>query len=125
MYEANNHAVADPAPMESPDALTILRDESEKRFDLFAFRGIIDAKSERTLCSLPARIASGKVVFDFGGVKRINSMGIALLLRCFKKIRESQKAELSIANLNQVNAMLFRMTGIFQLVTSAAEVAEE
>jgi anti-anti-sigma regulatory factor len=58
-----------------------------------------------------------KVRIDFAGVKRINSMGIALLLRSFKRIRDEKHAEIQLSNLNDVNTMLFRITGIFLLAT--------
>ena len=66
-------------------------------------------------------VRAGKVSFDFGRIKRINSMGIALLLRCFKRIKEEKGADLRVTNLNNVNAMLFQMTGIFQLAKSGDE----
>jgi hypothetical protein len=42
-------------------------------------------------------------------------MGIALLLRCFKRIKEEKRAEIKLVGLNQMNTMLFKMTGIFLL----------
>jgi anti-anti-sigma regulatory factor len=82
---------------------------------VFEFCGIVDAKSGQLLQRLPDLVRAETVIFDFGNVKRINSMGIALLLRCFKRIREEKNAELQVKSLNQINVMLFKMTGVFQL----------
>jgi anti-anti-sigma regulatory factor len=121
MIETTNFAPPDrdhPAPS---DALTLVRDESDPEFEVFRLSGIIDARAERILHGLPTLVISGKVSFDFGRIKRINSMGIALLLRCFKRIKEEKGADLRVTNLNNVNAMLFQMTGIFQLAKSDDE----
>ncbi len=83
--------------------------------DLFSFHGNIDAQAEHLLKELPSRISRPVVRFDFGSTGRINSMGIALLLRCFKLIKEQKKAEIELVALNPMNAILFKMTGVFLL----------
>ena len=85
--------------------------------DFFAFHGNIDAQSETLLKELPQRVCQPLVTLDFARTGRINSMGIAFLLRCLKKIKEEKKAEIHLKELNQTNALLFRMTGIFMLAT--------
>jgi anti-anti-sigma regulatory factor len=117
-----DHLELNSAQFESPAIFSIFRDEPLPGVDSFAFCGIIDAKAEQLLHDFPAQIESGTVKIDFGKVKRINSMGIALLLRCFKRIREEKKADLQVTNLNQVNMMLFRMTGVFQLARSGDHI---
>lgn len=84
-------------------------------FDYFAFHGNIDAQAEAQLKELPAMIRQQVVKFDFSRAGRINSMGIALLLRCLKAIKEEKKAEIRLLALSPMNTMLFRMTGIFLL----------
>ena len=44
-------------------------------------------------------------------------MGIALLLRCFKEIRQEKGAEILLEGLGPMHAMLFKMTGVFLLAT--------
>jgi len=85
--------------------------------EFIAFHGNIDAAAEAKLKELPGRIDQPVVRFDFSQVGRINSMGIALLLRCFKHIREEKKAEILLRELNPTNTILFKMTGIFMLAT--------
>ena len=88
--------------------------------DYFALEGNIDAHCEPFFKDLPSRVRHPLVRFDFSGAGRINSMGIALLLRCFKEIRQQKQAEISLAGLNPMNTMLFKMTGVFLLATPVA-----
>lgn len=85
--------------------------------DYITITGNIDAAAEKQLQSLPDRLDTQIAYFDFGQAGRINSMGIALLLRCFKKIREEKRAEIILRELNTTNTMLFKMTGVFLLAS--------
>ncbi|MBI1920590.1 MAG: STAS domain-containing protein [Geobacter sp.] len=87
--------------------------------DSFTFHGNIDALAELCLRELPALVGRPAVTIDFSNAGRINSMGIALLLRCLKAIREEKKAEITLDGLNQMTSMLFKMTGVFLLATQA------
>jgi hypothetical protein len=42
-------------------------------------------------------------------------MGIAFLLRFLKSAKDEKNARITIHGLNQMNALLFKMTGIFLL----------
>lgn len=90
---------------------------SSGNMDFFAFYGNIDAQAETLLKELPQKVRQPLVTFDFAQTGRINSMGIAFLLRCLKNIKEEKKAEISLRELNQTNTLLFKMTGIFMLAT--------
>jgi anti-anti-sigma regulatory factor len=98
------------------DSCTITS-ENQPGLDIFHIAGVIDSRAQWLLDNLHDRMESLKVRIDFAGVKRINSMGIALLLRSFKRIRDEKHAEIQLSNLNDVNTMLFRITGIFLLAT--------
>jgi len=89
--------------------------------DNFTFSGIIDAKAAMLLGELPGKVSSSLVKCNFHNVGRINSMGIALLLRCFKQIRDERGADIRINALTPVNAMLFKMTGVFLLASPEGE----
>jgi anti-anti-sigma regulatory factor len=80
--------------------------------DHFAFHGNIDAQAETQLKELPGKIKQPMVTLDFGSTGRINSMGIALLLRCLKTIKEEKKASVRLVKPSQMNTLLFKMTGI-------------
>jgi len=84
-------------------------------YDYFAFQGNIDALAEDELKELPRKVQRPLVKLDFSKTGRINSMGIALLLRCLKTIREEKKAEIRLIQPSPMNAMLFKMTGLFLL----------
>ena len=79
--------------------------------------GFIDIHAEEQFRNLGDRILGNKVIFDFSETGRINSMGVAFLLRCLKNLRERMDVEIRICGLNPVNAMLFKMTGVFLLAS--------
>lgn len=83
--------------------------------DHIALCGNIDATAEKQLQDLAKMVGNRAVYFDFNQAGRINSMGIALLLRCFRQIREEKAAEIFVRELNTTNVMLFKMTGVFLL----------
>ena len=87
--------------------------------DTVIVRGNLDALSESHLKELPAKVGTPSVRFDFSETGRINSMGIALLLRCLKNIKEERQAEIVVSGLSPMNIMLFKMTGVFLLATPA------
>ncbi|HBA88133.1 MAG TPA: hypothetical protein DCZ75_09170 [Geobacter sp.] len=90
--------------------------------DYFVLLGTIDAHSESFLKGLPAQVRHPLVTFDFSKAGRINSMGIALLLRCFKDIRA--KAEIRLEGLSPMHSTLFKMTGVFLLASPAKDGKE-
>lgn len=86
-------------------------------FDYFALHGNIDVHAEAQLRQLPASVRHRLVKIDFSRTGRINSMGIAMLLRCLKAIREEKQADIRLLELNPTNTILFKMTGIFLLAS--------
>jgi len=100
------------------------RDTTEvpARHDFFALEGTIDAQSETLLKELPSKVRHSLVRFDFSKAGRINSMGIALLLRCFKDIGAG--AEIRLEGLSSMHNMLFKMTGIFLLAAPVPRGSE-
>jgi len=90
---------------------------STESTDYIALLGNIDASAEMQLQKLPGMVDNQLVHFDFSQAGRINSMGIALLLRSFKQIREEKKARIVLRELNQTNTLLFKMTGVFMLAS--------
>jgi ABC-type transporter Mla MlaB component len=83
--------------------------------DTFLLRGMIDIHAGARLAALPEQVTGSKVRFDFSEVGRINSGGIAHLLRCFKKIRDGGTAEITLTGLSTFHTMLFKTTGVFLL----------
>lgn len=87
--------------------------------DTVQFHGNIDAQADPHFEDLIRRVSGKQVIMDFSKTGRINSMGIALLLRSIKSIKTEKNAEVSVRGLNQMNSMLFKMTGIFMLAPEA------
>lgn len=91
----------------------------ETGWDSVFIHGNIDAQAEELLKGVATQVTRPQVRFDFKEAGRINSMGIALLLRCFKNIKEIRQAEITVSGLNPMNTMLFKMTGVFLLAKPA------
>ncbi|NMC73745.1 MAG: hypothetical protein GYA56_05205 [Geobacteraceae bacterium] len=83
----------------------------------FLLRGNIDVHAEAEFRSIPDRATAPVIRFDFSQVGRINSMGIAHLLRCFKKIKDTTRSEIILSGLSTVHSMLFKTTGVFLLAS--------
>jgi anti-anti-sigma factor len=98
--------------MESPFRIDI---HKENGSDTIQFHGTIDAHADPHFDNLIRQVSGTRVIMDFSRTGRINSMGIALLLRSIKQIKSEKQAEVRVQGLNQINAMLFKMTGIFML----------
>ncbi len=82
---------------------------------LINLSGTIDAQAEPHFEELQKQISSALVIFDFSKVGRVNSMGIALLLRCFKRLGSERSINVQLQGLSQMNTMLFKMSGLFLL----------
>lgn len=89
----------------------------DSRGDNIRFYGNIDSHSEQYFDELFGRITEKRVVLDFSNTVRINSMGIAFLLRTIKSINVQKKSEVAITGENKTNAMLFKITGVYMLTT--------
>jgi anti-anti-sigma regulatory factor len=85
--------------------------------DFVNLSGTINYEAGNYLEELPEKVSRPKIRFDFSKVGRINSMGIAFILRCFKKLRDENGTEISLTGLNSMHTMLFKMTGVFFLAT--------
>ena len=83
------------------------------------FHGNIDSHADDHFEALNKSISKRMVVFDFSSAGRINSMGIALLLRSIKSLKTEKDVQINIQGANQINTMLFKMTGIYLLAPEA------
>jgi anti-anti-sigma regulatory factor len=103
--------------MERPDMEQQFKIEIKKGItsDTVHFHGNIDSHAESHFDDLIKNVSKRMVVFDFSSAGRINSMGIALLLRSIKSLKTEKDVEISIQGANQINTMLFKMTGIYLL----------
>lgn len=85
--------------------------------DYFTVEGTVDFSSEQFFKEIPGKVRNSRVSFNFAKAGRINSMGVALILRCLKEIREKKQAEITLEGLAPMHSMLFKMTGVFLLAT--------
>lgn len=75
--------------------------------------GTIDSQAEPSFGELQKQVGGPSLILDFSDVGRINSMGIALILRCLKHLTRERALQVQIRGVNQINGMLFKMSGIF------------
>lgn len=75
--------------------------------------GTIDSQAEPSFGELQKQVSGPSLILDFSDVGRINSMGIALILRCLKHLTRERDLQVQIRGVNQINGMLFKMSGIF------------
>lgn len=73
--------------------------------------GDIDVSAGSVFDTIPTVPAEHKVILDFEAVGRVNSMGLAQLLRCLENWKK-EGVETEAINLNRMVSMLFKMTGL-------------
>lgn len=89
--------------------------ESGRHGDTVRFHGNIDAQTIKHFEDLYPQITAANVVMDFSNTARINSMGIALLLRTIRNIKNEKNADVMIQGVSHIHTLLFKMSGIFTL----------
>ena len=87
-----------------------LLDSESKTLTLF-LTGDIDVTAGEVFDALPEIAADHKVILDFEAVVRVNSMGLAQLMRCLENWK-TQGITTEAINLNRMVSMLFKMTGL-------------
>jgi len=73
--------------------------------------GDVDVTAGEVFDALPDVPADHKVILDFEAVVRVNSMGLAQLMRCLENWKSNGISTEAI-NLNRMVSMLFKMTGL-------------
>ncbi|MEY4195405.1 MAG: hypothetical protein RLZZ226_1773 [Pseudomonadota bacterium] len=78
----------------------------------YQFKGVLSAESQDEFKQMVEAARSGSSIrLDFSKVDRINSMGIALLLKALKELKQAGKA-VEIAGANDMIQASFKMMGI-------------
>lgn len=78
----------------------------------YQFRGIISAENQAEFKQLIINSQGSRHIrLDFAHVTRINSMGVALFLKCLKELKQEGKV-IHISGANKMTGMLFKMMGI-------------
>ena len=99
--------------MSAMDQTFTYRVAREAQQEVFFLSGIIDNEAEPSFGELQKQVSGPALVLDFSDVGRVNSMGIALILRCLKHLTRERNLEVQIRGVNQINGMLFKMSGIY------------
>jgi len=106
------------APPLVGDALLAIQPEpsTEALEQQFDFIGMIDVKAIPVLAKLYVLPPSCKVIINFAQIQRVNSMGLAQLLKLFEHWQK-QHIAVRIINVNRMVEVLFKMTGLTRFLT--------
>jgi ABC-type transporter Mla MlaB component len=88
----------------------------------FTLIGTIDVEAMAALETLYILPAHGVVELDFALVQRVNSMGLAQLLKLFEHWQK-QAISISVTNVNRMIGVLFKMTGLTRFMVDAKKPA--
>lgn len=83
---------------------------------LFRLQGVIDVSAIPLFEPLQTLPADSEVELDFSEVQRVNSMGLAQLLKLFEHW-QANDIRVGVRNANRMTGMLFRMTGLDRFLT--------
>jgi anti-anti-sigma factor len=91
----------------------------------YALSGQIDVSAGSTLDSLDKVPQNAQVILDFAAVERVNSMGLAQLMKLLEQWKQAQ-VSIEVRNLSRMVSMLFKMTGLNRyFVSEQAEVLQQ
>jgi len=96
--------------MEQPFSYLLVKEAGQ---EVAFLSGIIDSQAVPSFGELQKQVKGPALLLDFSDVGRVNSMGIALILRCLKHLTRERNLQVQIRGVNQINGMLFKMSGIF------------
>lgn len=82
----------------------------------FTVTGVIDVDAMQLLATMYVLPPQCAVELDFGQVQRVNSMGLAQLLKLFEHWQK-QHISIRISNPNRMVGVLFKMTGLNRFLT--------
>lgn len=91
---------------------------AEKLSQQFAFIGSVDVEAIPVLETLYALPTNCTIELNFAQLERINSMGLAQLLKLFEHWQK-QNNSIKIVNVNRMITVLFKMTGLTRFLTDA------
>jgi anti-anti-sigma factor len=91
----------------------------------YTLSGQIDVSAGSTLDSLGKVPQNAQVILDFANVERVNSMGLAQLMKLLEQWKQAQ-VNIEVRNLNRMVSMLFKMTGLNRyFVTEQTEASQQ
>lgn len=88
----------------------------------FTLIGTVDVEAIASLETLYVLPQDCKVELDFALVQRVNSMGLAQLLKLFEHWQK-QHISISITNVNRMIGVLFKMTGLTRLIDDGQQLS--
>ncbi|MDD5272153.1 MAG: PhnD/SsuA/transferrin family substrate-binding protein [Methylovulum sp.] len=112
--------VAAPPDLTATDKLQIQPQPSRTAPEqLFSLYGMVDASAVESLQPLYVLPLNCAVTLDFAQVQRVNSMGLAQLLKLFQHWQE-RDTSIRVVNANRMIGVLFKMTGLTRYLSDDA-----
>lgn len=96
---------------------------AEKLSQHFSFIGTVDVDAVAVLETLYILPPNCSVELNFAQVDRINSMGLALLLKLFE-LWQNRDSSIRVINVNRMIGILFKMTGLTRFLSDAPTASE-
>lgn len=91
----------------------------DNSLQVFAFSGVVDVEAVPALQMIYDVPQNSQVVLDFALVQRVNSMGLAQLLKLFEHW-QARGVGIRVIHPNRMVSMLFKMTGLNHFLEGAA-----
>ncbi|MGZ8242618.1 PhnD/SsuA/transferrin family substrate-binding protein [Methylomagnum sp.] len=85
----------------------------------FHLQGVVDVDAIPALEPLYALPTNSEVELDFAAVQRVNSMGLAQLLKLFEHW-QAKNIDIRVSRANRMTGMLFKMTGLTRFLVAEA-----
>ncbi len=90
----------------------------------FNFNGVIDVNAVAVLEPLYSVPQKCTVTLDFAQIQRVNSMGLAQLLKLFQHW-QTRDVNIRVINTNRMVGILFKMTGLLRFLADGQTLATE
>lgn len=110
--------------MPSPSLSLTVQPASEAQTSCFQLSGSVGVDAAPVLASLLEADLQARLVLDFAAVQRVNSMGLAQILKVFDGLRE-RGIRVYVKNPNRMVGMLFKMTGMGHYLVEAGSPPAE
>ncbi|MEW5791260.1 MAG: PhnD/SsuA/transferrin family substrate-binding protein [Pseudomonadota bacterium] len=110
--------------MTSPSLSLTAQPASEAQTSCFQLSGSVDVDAGPVLAGLLEVDLQARLVLDFAAVQRVNSMGLAQILKVFDGLRE-RGIRVHVKNPNRMVGMLFKMTGMGHYLAEAGSPPAE
>ncbi len=110
--------------MTETSKLRISSEVDAQGVQLFLLSGQMDVTAGIALDGLANIDAGSRIVLDFASVERVNSMGLAQLMKLLEQWKKNN-IQIEVRNLSRMVSMLFKMTGLNRYFSQGQAATEQ